>query len=279
MTRTPKTQWSPQEYSRFGDERSRPFFELLARVQAVDPRTVVDLGCASGVLTLELARRWPNASVLGLDSSAELLATAPADLPANVRLEQGDIADFRADGVDVVFTNAALQWLPQHRDLISAWAHQLNPGGWLALQVPGNFGAPSHALMRQVAESPRWAARLAGVLRGTDSTDGAEDYARLAISSGLVPTPGKLRMCTCSAAMTRYCGGCTVPVCGPSSRRSRPTNSRSSSPSTAHCYAGPTRAPAISRRLDSAGSSVWHRSPMGLDRLNRCQIPMPKSVH
>lgn len=111
----------------------------------------------------------------------------PADLPANVRLEQGDIADFRADGVDVVFTNAALQWLPQHRDLISAWAHQLNPGGWLALQVPGNFGAPSHALMRQVAESPRWAARLAGVLRGTDSTDGAEDYARLAISSGLVP--------------------------------------------------------------------------------------------
>lgn len=187
MTRTPKTQWSPQEYSRFGDERSRPFFELLARVQAVDPRTVVDLGCASGVLTLELARRWPNASVLGLDSSAELLATAPADLPANVRLEQGDIADFRADGVDVVFTNAALQWLPQHRDLISAWAHQLNPGGWLALQVPGNFGASSHALMRQVAESPRWAARLAGVLRGTDSTDGAEDYARLAISSGLVP--------------------------------------------------------------------------------------------
>ncbi|MGC7332213.1 class I SAM-dependent methyltransferase, partial [Mycobacteroides abscessus] len=94
--------------------------------------------------------RWPNASVLGLDSSAELLATAPADLPANVRLEQGDIADFHADGVDVVFTNAALQWLPQHRDLISAWAHQLNPGGWLAFQVPGNFGAPSPTMSRRV---------------------------------------------------------------------------------------------------------------------------------
>lgn len=187
MTSTPKTQWSPQEYSRFGDERSRPFFELLSRIPTSDPRTVVDLGCASGVLTVELARRWPNASVLGLDSSAELLATAPADLPANLRLEQGDIADFRADGVDVVFTNAALQWLPQHRDLIAGWAQQLNPGGWLAFQVPGNFGAPSHVLMRQVAESPRWAARLDGVLRGTDSTDDAEDYARLAISVGLVP--------------------------------------------------------------------------------------------
>lgn len=179
--------WSPQEYSRFGDERSRPFFELLSRIPAPAPRTVVDLGCASGILTAELARRWPNASVLGLDSSAELLATAPENLPANLRLEQGDIADFRADGVDVMFTNAALQWLPQHRELIATWAQQLNPGGWLAFQVPGNFGAPSHTLMRQVAESPRWASRLGGVLRGTESTDSAEDYARLAISAGLVP--------------------------------------------------------------------------------------------
>ncbi|MGH3727049.1 MAG: methyltransferase domain-containing protein [Mycobacterium sp.] len=182
-----RTLWSPQEYSRFGDERSRPFYELLARIPASNPRTVVDLGCASGVLTVELAHRWPDASVLGLDSSAELLATAPADLPANLRLEQGDIADFRADGVDVLFTNAALQWLPQHRELIATWAQQLNPGGWLAFQVPGNFGAPSHTLMRQVAESSRWAPRLGGVLRGTESTDGAENYARLAISAGLVP--------------------------------------------------------------------------------------------
>ncbi|OHU50563.1 methyltransferase domain-containing protein [Mycobacteroides chelonae] len=182
-----KTLWSPQEYSRFGDERSRPFYELLSRIPASTPRTVVDLGCASGILTVKLARRWPGASVLGLDSSAELLATAPADLPANLRLEQGDIADFRADGVDLLFTNAALQWLPQHRELISGWAGQLNPGGYLAFQVPGNFGAPSHALMRQVAESPRWLSRLDGVLRGTESTDGAEGYARLAISAGLVP--------------------------------------------------------------------------------------------
>ncbi|BAX98104.1 putative trans-aconitate methyltransferase [Mycobacteroides stephanolepidis] len=182
-----KTLWSPQEYSRFGDERSRPFYELLSRIPASGPRTVVDLGCASGALTVDLARRWPDASVLGLDSSAELLATAPADLPANLRLEQGDIADFRADGVDVLFTNAALQWLPQHRELIATWAGQLNPGGYLAFQVPGNFGAPSHALMRQVAESPRWVSRLSGVLRGIESTDEAEGYARLAISAGLVP--------------------------------------------------------------------------------------------
>ncbi|ORB56316.1 trans-aconitate methyltransferase [Mycobacteroides saopaulense] len=182
-----RTLWSPQEYSRFGDERSRPFYELLARVPAPNPRTVVDLGCASGALTVDLANRWPNASVLGLDSSAELLATAPADLPANLRLEQADIADFHATGVDVLFTNAALQWLPQHRELIARWAQQLNPGGWLAFQVPGNFGAPSHALMRRVAESPRWASRLDGVLRGTESTDTAENYARLAISAGLVP--------------------------------------------------------------------------------------------
>lgn len=176
--------WDPQQYARFDTDRSRPFLDLTGRIGAHEPRTVVDLGCGTGALTALLARRWPGARVTGVDSSPSMVAAAPPDQDgdrADIRV--GDIRDFQPEGVDVVVSNAALQWIPEHRGLLRRWAAGLAPGAWLAWQVPGNFDAPSHALMRRLAESPRWAARLSGVLRGGESVDDPAGYARLLVDA------------------------------------------------------------------------------------------------
>nr|WP_296773226.1 trans-aconitate 2-methyltransferase [Rhodococcus sp. (in: high G+C Gram-positive bacteria)] len=179
------TSWNPAVYQRYADERSRPFYEMVGRVRHDSPATVVDLGCGTGVQTATLAERWPEATITGIDSSPDMVEGQPVDLPSTVTVVRGDIADFDASGTDVVVSNAALQWVPQHRDLIPRWAEQLEPGGTLAWQVPGNFDAPSHVLMRQLADSPEWAPLLAGVLRGGDSVDTAVQYASALQATGL----------------------------------------------------------------------------------------------
>jgi trans-aconitate 2-methyltransferase len=159
--------WDPTQYARFADHRSRPFYELVGRIDAEAPARVVDLGCGSGELTVTLARRWPGASVAGIDSSPEMIARAPAD--AGVQFAVGDAAGFDATGTDVLVSNAMLQWVPDHVALLERWAGELSPGGWLAFQVPANFGAPSHRLMRELAESDAWRSALSGVLRHADA--------------------------------------------------------------------------------------------------------------
>jgi trans-aconitate 2-methyltransferase len=158
--------WDPKQYGVFRDERSRPFFELVGRVRAVDPARVVDLGCGTGELTATLAGRWPAAHIEGIDASPEMIKEAGRHAGAGVRFAVGDLAGWRPDRpVDVIVSNAALQWVPAHRDLPPRWVESLNPGGWLAFQVPGNFDAPSHTILRAVCESPRWRGRLAAVPR------------------------------------------------------------------------------------------------------------------
>jgi trans-aconitate 2-methyltransferase len=168
--------WDPGQYLRFGDERSRPFFELTAQIGAERPGLVVDLGCGPGQLTVELARRWPEAEVRGLDSSAEMIDAAARLEGVGPRLSfgLGDLRDWRPERpVDVIVSNAVLQWVPDHEALLADWAGALRPGGWLAFQVPANFGAPSHALMREVAGSDRWRALLADVALNRQSADPA----------------------------------------------------------------------------------------------------------
>ncbi len=139
--------WDPMVYRRYGTERSRPFFDLVSRIGATAPRAVTDLGCGSGELTRTLAERWPQARVTGIDSSPEMIAKAG---PGDFRV--GDIAEWRPDpDTDVVVTNAALQWVPGHQDMLVRWVAALPAGAWLAMQVPGNFDAPSHRLLRAVA--------------------------------------------------------------------------------------------------------------------------------
>ncbi len=156
--------WDPDSYLRFDTERSRPFAELVDRVRATDPRTVVDLGCGPGALTATLAGRWPHASIVGIDSSPEMIAAASQHAGPRVRFEAGDVATWApAEPVDVIVSNATLQWVPGHRDRFAAWVDALVPGGWFAFQVPGNFDEPSHRLLADLAADSRFAAATAGV--------------------------------------------------------------------------------------------------------------------
>ena len=176
--------WDPEQYGRFGDERARPFRDLLARVGAAAPRRVIDLGCGDGSTTALLAQRWPGAQVSGIDSSAEMIAAAAARGVGGVTFEVGDVRQWRPDA-DVLVSNAVLQWLPDHPALLHRWAAALPAGGWLAFQVPGNFAARSHTLLREIAAAPRWAPLLAGVLRDERPVLEPAGYAELLLGHGL----------------------------------------------------------------------------------------------
>jgi trans-aconitate 2-methyltransferase len=135
--------------------------DLVARIQA-DPRTVVDLGCGPGNLTALLAERWPQAQLRGVDSSAEMIASARRDLPG-LDFEVADLREWLARGerADVVISNATLQWLPDHVELLPSLAEAA--GEWLAFQVPGNFGEPSHTIRTELAAEPAYAEHMRGV--------------------------------------------------------------------------------------------------------------------
>ncbi|WP_344857489.1 trans-aconitate 2-methyltransferase [Planomonospora alba] len=155
--------WDPEIYARFTEERSRPFHDLLARVGAETPSYVVDAGCGTGELTAELARRWPQAEVHGFDASPAMIGKArPGD---RLTFAVGDILDWRPERpVDVLVSNAVLQWVPEHRVVLPYWVEALAPGGWLAFQVPGNFHAPSHEAVREVIRL-KWFEWLGDLLR------------------------------------------------------------------------------------------------------------------
>ena len=179
--------WDPGQYRRFAGERSRPFFDLAARIGAADPGYVVDLGCGPGNLTAALARRWPGAQVTGVDSSPEMIAAAAAEAalaPGRLSFTIGDIRSWEPDRpADVVVSNAVLQWVPGHQDVITRWAGLLAPGGWLAFQVPGNYDQPSHAILRELAGSPRWRPLLAGAGLNRQSA-APEEYLDLLARAG-----------------------------------------------------------------------------------------------
>lgn len=178
--------WDPEQYERFDDLRNRPFFDLVGRVGARDPRLVVDLGCGNGPLTLALAERWPTATVIGVDSSPQMLArAAELDADARVRWVQADVAELDLASIgtpDVLVSNALLQWVPTHRELVRTWLGQIAPGGWFAMQVPGNFDAPSHRIIREVVARRPDADRLLADYRMTSPVDDPLEYADLLAS-------------------------------------------------------------------------------------------------
>lgn len=178
--------WDPNKYVQFADHRNRPFYDLTARITAATPRLVVDMGCGPGPLTHSLAQRWPEARVMGLDSSTEMIEQARAKQHAgNLSFEWADASSWMPEReTDVLVSNAMLQWIPEHRQLIARWLDALAPGAWFAAQVPGNFGSPSHTLMRQLAESGRWAPQLAGVLRHDDASGEPADYLKILLDAG-----------------------------------------------------------------------------------------------
>ncbi|WP_033290484.1 trans-aconitate 2-methyltransferase [Amycolatopsis jejuensis] len=177
--------WDPAKYLDYSDLRGRPFFDLIGRISAEAPRRVTDLGCGPGTLTLDLARRWPGALLEAVDSSPEMVAAARE---RGVAAEVGDVRSWTPKpDTDVVVSNAVLQWVPGHEDLLRRWATQLPPDAVLAVQVPGNFAAPSHAISRQLAATPKWSERLPGVsLRAEDAVGTPRDYADLLADAGCV---------------------------------------------------------------------------------------------
>jgi trans-aconitate 2-methyltransferase len=152
----------PTQYALFSDERSRPFFTLLSRVPALPYREIVDLGCGSGELTKHIAQRFPDAHVTGVDISPQMLERSSEYAePGRLDFVQGDIAAYDQPS-DLVFSNAALQWLEGHDALFPRLAALVKHGGVLAVQMPDNFHEPSHTLIEQTARRGPWASKLAG---------------------------------------------------------------------------------------------------------------------
>jgi trans-aconitate 2-methyltransferase len=184
--------WQPTQYQLYADERARPFLDLVARIETPSPRTVVDLGCGPGTMTATLLDRWPGAQVVGLDSSADMIsAAAPLARPGRLAFKLQSIEDWVPAAADVIISNAALQWVPEHVALLPGWAATLPPGGALAFQVPKTRGVAAGDIFQTVARSPRWAARLSTAVEGAgprslrSSVRDATDYADLLAGAGL----------------------------------------------------------------------------------------------
>jgi len=167
--------WDPSQYLKFAGVRFRPAIDLLNRVPQAAPTRVYDLGCGTGNVTRALIERWPDAQMVGIDNSEEMLANARKALPG-ARFESADLTRWRPPAPpDVIYSNAALQWLDDHATLFPRLFDCLAPGGTLAVQMPRNHAAPSHALMEEAAKEGTWYATLKPVMR-TSPTAPPEVY-------------------------------------------------------------------------------------------------------
>jgi trans-aconitate 2-methyltransferase len=185
--------WDPERYGRFAAERAAPFHDLLALVSPVPGGRVVDLGCGSGELTAQLHRLLAAGETLGLDSSPAMLERAAALAADGLRFELRDIAGFRGGGWDVVFSNAALHWLPDHEALFGRLVAALAGGGQLAVQMPANHDHPTHLVAAEVAGEEPFGSALGGYRR-TSPVQAPEWYATLLDRLGLVEQHVRLQV-------------------------------------------------------------------------------------
>jgi trans-aconitate 2-methyltransferase len=176
--------WDPERYAQFAAERRAPFLDLLAMIEPIGGPRVIDLGCGSGELTRLAHERLGARETVGIDSSQAMLARAAPHAGSGVTFRRGDLADADGGPFDVVLSNAALHWVPEHDRVLGRVMGLLAPGGQLAIQVPANEAHPSHALAREVAREPEHAAALGGWVRESPVL-APEAYASILFSLGV----------------------------------------------------------------------------------------------
>jgi trans-aconitate 2-methyltransferase len=148
--------WNPDLYLQFANERNQPILDLVARIHLADPRRIIDLGCGPGNSTALLHQRWPEADTTGLDNSPDMLAAAAKAYPP-MKWQEGDAGTWTADvPFDLVFSNAALQWVPDHATVLPRLLEQAGQPGALAVQMPLHFESPVHQLILEIARDPAW---------------------------------------------------------------------------------------------------------------------------
>ena len=171
--------WSAFQYVKFEEERTRPVRDLVARIPNPDVVSAADIGCGPGNSTEVLRERYPEARIVGLDSSTDMIEAARRRLP-DIAFEVADIRQWRPNRpLDVILANAVLQWIPDHETLLPALIAKLKPKGALAVQMPDNLEEPSHRLMGELASDGPWAAKLKDAAAARAERHGAEWYFRL----------------------------------------------------------------------------------------------------
>ncbi|MFA6313543.1 MAG: methyltransferase domain-containing protein [Sterolibacterium sp.] len=178
--------WNPDQYLKFAQPRFRPAQDLLAHIDAEDPQVIYDLGCGTGSGTQLLALRWELATIIGVDDSQEMLGQAARQQSRITWQQQSVAAWIPAQPADLIFSNAALHWLPDHSILFPRLMGLLAPGGVLAVQMPRNFGAPSHTLIAEAIRGGPWRSKLEHLLRSAPVGDPVFYYELLAPSASSI---------------------------------------------------------------------------------------------
>ena len=173
-------QWDPKQYLLFAQERTQPAVGLVQRIPLADPQTIIDIGCGPGNSTQILAQRYPQAHLVGLDSSDEMIAQARADYPDGEWRVQDAATFAEREAYGLVFSNAVFQWIPRHEELIPRLMAAVKPGGVFAFQVPANQDSPLHRSLTRIAAQPEWARHLPPVTRVFVYTEPAAHYDLLA---------------------------------------------------------------------------------------------------
>ena len=155
-------EWDPKQYLKFRNERTRPSIDLVSRIGIENPESIIDIGCGPGNSTRILRSKWPNSKIVGVDNSAEMISRAKKDFPGGrwILTDASRLEENRA--YNIIFSNAALQWIPNHKQLMQKLMKLVKPEGVLAVQLPANNRSVLHTSLMAVAQEAKWKEYVTG---------------------------------------------------------------------------------------------------------------------